>query len=85
MLVLGGMGGGFVLELGEFGADRGAAGKVADDEGRRGIGGDARRGDACWEVGAEVFPEAVSLKVTGTEFSPVHCILVVLLVLVDKV
>ena len=46
MLVLGGMGGWFVLELGEFGADRGAAGEVADDEGRRGIGREARRGDA---------------------------------------
>ena len=41
-----GMGGGFVLELGEFGADRGAAGEVADDKGRRGIGREARRGDA---------------------------------------
>ena len=40
------MGGGLVLELGEFSADRGAAGEVMDDEGRRGIGGDARRGDA---------------------------------------
>ena len=79
------MGGGFVLELGEFGANRGAVGEVTDDEGPRGIGGDARRGDACWEVGAEVFPEAVSLKATGTEFSPVHCILVALLVLVDEV
>ena len=46
MLVLGGMRGGFVLELGEFGADRGAAGEVADDESRRGIGREARRGDA---------------------------------------
>ena len=43
---MGGMGGGFVLELGEFGADRGAAGEVVDDEGRRGIGREARRGDA---------------------------------------
>ena len=34
------------MELGEFGADRGAAGEVADDEGRRGIGREARRGDA---------------------------------------
>ena len=40
------MGGRFVLELGEFSVDRGAAGEVMDDEGRRGIGGDARRGDA---------------------------------------
>ena len=40
------MGGRFVLELGEFGADRGATGEVTDDEGRRGIGGEARRGDA---------------------------------------
>ena len=45
-MVLSGMGGGFVLELGEFGADRGAAGEVADDEGQRGIGGKTRRGDA---------------------------------------
>ena len=42
---MGGMGGGFVLELGEFGADGGAAGEVADGEGRRGIGREARRGD----------------------------------------
>ena len=73
------------MELGEFGVDQGAAGEVTDDEGRRGLvlmwGG----GDACWEVGAEAFPEAVSLKAAGTEFSPVHCILVALLVLVDKV
>ena len=40
------MGGGFALELGEFGADRGAAGEVTDNEGRRGIGWEARRGDA---------------------------------------
>ena len=40
------MGGGFVLELGKFGADRGAVSEVTDDEGRRGIGGKARRGDA---------------------------------------
>ena len=40
------MGGGFVLELGEFGADRGAASEVTDDKGRRGIGREARRGDA---------------------------------------
>ena len=40
------MGGGFVLELGEFGADRGVVSEVADDEGRRGIGREARRGDA---------------------------------------
>ena len=39
------MGGGFVLELGEFGADRGVAGEVADDEGRRGIGRETRRGN----------------------------------------
>ena len=45
LLVLGGMGGGFVLELGEFGADRGAAGEVADDESRRGVGRETRRGD----------------------------------------
>jgi hypothetical protein len=79
------MGGGFVLESGEFGANRRAVGEVMDDESRRGIGGDARRGDACQEVGVEAFPEAVSLEATGTEFSPVHCVLVVLLILVDKV
>ena len=39
------MGGGFVLELGEFGVDRGAAGEVMDDKGRRGIGREARRGN----------------------------------------
>ena len=37
------MGGRFVLELGEFGADRGAAGEVTDDEGRRGIGREVLR------------------------------------------
>ena len=73
------------MELGEFSADRGAAGEVADDEGRRGIGGEARWGDVCWEVGAEAFPEMVSLEATGTEFSPVHRVLVTLLVLVDEV
>ena len=40
------MGGRFVLELGEFGTNRGAAGEVTDDEGRRGIGWEARRVDA---------------------------------------
>ena len=40
------MGGGFVLELGKFGANGGTAGEVMDDKGRRGIGRDARRGDA---------------------------------------
>ena len=79
------MGGRFILELGEFGANRGVAGEVTDDEGRRGIGGEVRRGDACWEVGAKAFPESVSLEATGTEFSPVHRILVTLLVLVDEV
>ena len=34
------------MELGEFGADRGAAGEVTEDKGRRGIGRAARRGDA---------------------------------------
>ena len=43
---MGGMGRRFVLELGEFGADRGVAGEVMDDEGRRGIGREARRGAA---------------------------------------
>ena len=43
---MGGMGGGFVLELGEFGADGGATGEVADDAGRGRIGREARRGDA---------------------------------------
>ena len=73
------------MELGKFGADGGATGEVTDDEGRRGIGREARRGDARGEVGAEAFPEAVSLEAAGTEFSPVHHILVVLLVLVDEV
>ena len=83
-MILGCVGGWFILELGEFGANRGAVGEVTDDEGQRGIGGDARRGDACWEVGAKMFPEAVSFKAAGTEFSPVHCILVALLVLVSR-
>ena len=73
------------MELGKFSADRGAAGEVADDEGRRGIGREARRGDARGEVGAEAFPEMVGLKAAGTEFSPVHRVLVALLVLVDEV
>ena len=73
------------MELGKFGADRGAVGEVTDDEGRRGIGWETRRGDARGEVGAEAFPETVGLKATGTEFSPVHHVLVALLVLVDKV
>ena len=73
------------MELGEFGVDRGVAGEVTDDEGRRGIGGDARRGDACGEVGAETFPEAISFKVAGTELPLVYCILVALLVPVNKV
>ena len=34
------------MELGEFGADRGVASEVMDDKGRRGIGREARRGDA---------------------------------------
>ena len=41
-----GMGGGFVLELGEFSTDRGTVGEVTDDKGRRGIGRETRRGDA---------------------------------------
>ena len=65
------MGGGFVLELGKFGVNRGVIGEVTNDEGRRGVGVNAGRGDARWEVGAETFPEAVGLKVAGTEFSPV--------------
>ena len=73
------------MELGKFSANRGVVGEVTNDEGRRGVGVSVGRGDACWEVGAEAFPEAVSLKVAGTEFSPVHCILVALLVLVDEV
>ena len=73
------------MELGEFGANGGVAGEITDDKGRRGIGRDARRGDACWEVGAKVLPETVSLKAAGTEFSPVHCVLVALLLLVDEV
>ena len=63
------------MELGQFGANRGARGEVTDDEGRRGIGVDTRRGDARGEVGAEAFPKAIGFKVTGTEFSPVHCVL----------
>ena len=39
------MGGQFVLELGKFGANGGAAGEVTDDKGRRGVGREARRGD----------------------------------------
>ena len=73
------------MELGEFRANRGATGEVTDNKGRRGIGRNARRGNACWEVGAEALPEAVSFEATGTEFPPVHCILVTLLVLVDEV
>ena len=73
------------MELGEFSVDGRAAGEILDDKGRRGIGGDTRRGDACGEVGAEAFPEAISFEVAGAEFSPVYCVLVVLLVLVNKV
>ena len=73
------------MELGEFGTDGGMAGEITDDKGRRGVGRDARRGDACWEVGAKMLPETVSLQAAGTEFSPVHRVLVALLVLVDKV
>ena len=73
------------MELGEFGADRGVVSEVTDNKGRRGIGGEAGRGDMCWEVGAEALPETVSLEATGTEFSPVHHVLVTLLVLVDEV
>ena len=73
------------MELGEFGTNGGAAGEIMDDKGRRGVGRNARRGNTCWEVGAKAFPEMVSLKAAGTEFSPVHCVLVVLLVLVDEV
>ena len=79
------MGGGLVLELGKFGMDRGAIGEVMNDEGRRGVGVNVGRGDMRWEVGAEAFPEVVSLKAAGTEFSPVHCVLVALLLLVDEV
>ena len=39
------MGGGFILELGKFGVNRGAVGEIMDDEGRRGVGVDTRRGD----------------------------------------
>ena len=73
------------MELGKFGVSRGMIGEVVDDEGRRGIGVDTRRGTAQGEVGAEAFPKAISFKVAGTEFSPVHCILVALLVLVNEV
>ena len=79
------VGGGFILELGKFSANRGAIGEVTDDKGRRGIGLDVRRGNARGEVGAEMFPKAISFKVAGIEFSPVYGILVALLVLVDEV
>ena len=79
------MGERFILELGEFSADRGVVGEVAHDKGRRGVGVGTRRGNARGEVGAEAFPKVISFKVAGTEFSPVHCVLVVLLVLVDEV
>ena len=39
------MGGWLVLELGEFGVDGGAISEVVDDEGRRRIDVNARRGD----------------------------------------
>ena len=79
------MGGGFVLKLGKFDASRRMIGEVTNDKGRRGVGVDTRRGNARGEVGAEAFPKAISFKVAGTEFSPVHCILVALLVLVNEV
>ena len=73
------------MELGKFGASRGTIGEVVNDEGRRGVSVDMRRGNARGEVGAEVFPKMISFKAAGTEFSPVHCVLVVLLVLVNEV
>ena len=39
------MGGGFILELGKFGANGGTIGEVTNDEGRRGVGLDTRRGN----------------------------------------
>ena len=79
------MGGGFALELGKFSADGRATGEVTDDEGRRRVGLDMRRGNAQGEVGTKAFPKAISFKAAGIEFPPVHCILVALLVLVNKV
>ena len=79
------MGGGFALELGKFGADGRATGEVMDDEGRRRVGLDMRRGNAQGEVGTKVFPKAISFKAAGIEFPPVHCILVALLILVNEV
>ena len=73
------------MELGKFDVNRRAIGEVTDDEGRRGVGLDTRRGNARGEVGAKTFPKAISFKAAGTEFPPVHCILVALLVLVNKV
>ena len=73
------------MELGEFGANRGAIGEVADDKGRRGVGVNTRRGNARWEVGTKAFPKVVGFQVAGTEFSSVYCVLVALLVLVNEV
>ena len=84
-MVLGGMGGGLVLEWGEFSADGGATGKVVDDKGWRGVGIDARRGNARGKVDANVLPEAVVLEAVDIEFPSVYCFLIALLVLVDKV
>ena len=73
------------MELGEFSADEGVAGKVAHNKGWRGIGVDARRGDVRGEVGADTLLEMVVFEVMGAEFSPVYCFLVALLILVDEV
>ena len=56
-----------------------------DDEGRRGVGVNMRRGNARWEVGLEVFPKTVGFQAAGTEFSSVYCALVALLVPVNEV
>ena len=56
-----------------------------DNKSRRGVCVDARRGNARGEVGLDVFPEVVVLEAVDTEFPPVDCLLVVLLILVDEV
>ena len=48
------MGGGFVLELGEFSANGGVTGEVMDNKGRRGIGRNARRG--CYDFSLFLTP-----------------------------
>ena len=79
------MRGWFILELGEFSVDGGVTDKVMNNKSRRGVCVDARRGNARGEVGLDVFPEVVVLEAVDTEFPPVDCLLLVLLILVDKV